>query len=82
MPRKSPGECRWRHGRAPVYRCTVAKPGLCRHSSGLHRGITGDNRGVAEAPPGSVWVSVELRCRPACSWCRPGCCRCRAGSSR
>ncbi|KAH3702440.1 hypothetical protein DPMN_077457 [Dreissena polymorpha] len=24
MPRRSPGECRWRPGMAPVYRCTVA----------------------------------------------------------
>ncbi|KAH3813172.1 hypothetical protein DPMN_141624 [Dreissena polymorpha] len=56
MPSQSLGECRWRPGRAPVYRCTVAIPGLFRHSPGLHKGTTGDNRGVAVALPGSVWA--------------------------
>ncbi|KAH3803981.1 hypothetical protein DPMN_132253 [Dreissena polymorpha] len=28
MPRRSPGECRWHSGRAPVFLCTVAIPGL------------------------------------------------------
>ncbi|KAH3752642.1 hypothetical protein DPMN_187263 [Dreissena polymorpha] len=37
MPMRSPGECRWRPGRAPVYRCTVAIPELCRQSPGHHR---------------------------------------------
>ncbi|KAH3773237.1 hypothetical protein DPMN_174595 [Dreissena polymorpha] len=28
MPWRSPGECRWHSGRAPVFLCTVAIPGL------------------------------------------------------
>ncbi|KAH3858405.1 hypothetical protein DPMN_101029 [Dreissena polymorpha] len=82
MPRRSPGEWRWRLGRVPVYFCTVAIPGLCGHSPRLHQG-------VAVALPGSVWALVELRCRPgcsryrpccfryrpSCSWCLAGCCR-------
>ncbi|KAH3865437.1 hypothetical protein DPMN_028476 [Dreissena polymorpha] len=55
---RSPGECRWRPGMAPVHRCTVAISGK-----------TGDNRGVAVALRGSVWAPVELRCRPGCSRC-------------
>ncbi|KAH3876400.1 hypothetical protein DPMN_000240 [Dreissena polymorpha] len=31
---------------------------------GLHRGNTGNNRGVAVALSGSVWSPVQLRCRP------------------
>ncbi|KAH3818771.1 hypothetical protein DPMN_120497 [Dreissena polymorpha] len=82
MPRRSPRESRWRPGRAPVYRCTVALPGLCRHSPWLHRGTTGDNRGVAVALPVSVWAPVELRCRPGYSRCCPGWSRCRTGRCR
>ncbi|KAH3689622.1 hypothetical protein DPMN_190872 [Dreissena polymorpha] len=37
MPRRSPDECRWRPGRAPVYLGTKAIPGLCRNSPGLDR---------------------------------------------
>ncbi|KAH3878052.1 hypothetical protein DPMN_001933 [Dreissena polymorpha] len=48
----------------------------------LHRGNTGDNRGVAVALSGSLWAPVELRCRPGCYRCRPGCCRCRVGCYR
>ncbi|KAH3698028.1 hypothetical protein DPMN_085543 [Dreissena polymorpha] len=54
------------YGGAPV---NAALSGLCRHSPGLHRGKTGDNRGVAVALRGSVWAPVELRCRPGCSRC-------------
>ncbi|KAH3892580.1 hypothetical protein DPMN_016699 [Dreissena polymorpha] len=63
MPRWSPGESWQRPGRAPVYRCTVAIPGLCRHSLGLHRGTTGDKRVVAVALTGYEWAPVGLRCR-------------------
>ncbi|KAH3844460.1 hypothetical protein DPMN_086718 [Dreissena polymorpha] len=28
MPRRSPSKCRWHSGRAPVFLCTVALPGL------------------------------------------------------
>ncbi|KAH3860303.1 hypothetical protein DPMN_023199 [Dreissena polymorpha] len=82
MPRRNPGECRLRPGRAPIYRCTVALPGLCWHSPGLHLDTTSDNQGVAVALPGSVWAPVELRCRPGCSRCHTGCSQCRAGCSR
>ncbi|KAH3897049.1 hypothetical protein DPMN_021233 [Dreissena polymorpha] len=74
-PRRSPAECRWRPGRAPVNSCTVAIPGLLRHSPGLHRGVAVDL-------PGSVRAPVELLCRPGCSRCRHGCSRCRAGCCR
>ncbi|KAH3892579.1 hypothetical protein DPMN_016698 [Dreissena polymorpha] len=72
MPMRSPGECRWRPGGAPVYRCTEAIPGHCRHSPGLHRGTTGDNRDVIEALTGYEWAPMELRYRPGCSRCRAG----------
>ncbi|KAH3795380.1 hypothetical protein DPMN_148930 [Dreissena polymorpha] len=55
MPRRSPGECQWRPGRAPIYRCTVAIPGLCRHSPGLNMGTTGDNRPLPKLCRGLYW---------------------------
>ncbi|KAH3877112.1 hypothetical protein DPMN_000969 [Dreissena polymorpha] len=61
--------------RAPVYLCNVALKGLCRHSTGLHRGVN-------VALPGCVWAPVELRYRPSCSRYSPGCSRCHAGRCR
>ncbi|KAH3779810.1 hypothetical protein DPMN_157616 [Dreissena polymorpha] len=70
IPASYPGRAtatpRFNHGGAPV---NAAISGLSRHSPGLHRGKTGDNRGVAVALRGSVRAPVELRCRPGCSRC-------------
>ncbi|KAH3837198.1 hypothetical protein DPMN_110578 [Dreissena polymorpha] len=75
MPRRSPGECRWRPGRAPVYRCTVLIPGLCRHSPGHHRQQPVLFRSSAEVcmGPGKTMVPSRLFPVPSgCSWCRAG----------
>ncbi|KAH3713041.1 hypothetical protein DPMN_072805 [Dreissena polymorpha] len=57
-PKQTPAEIRQRPGAAlgnaggvPVYLCTLAILGLCRHSPGLHWG-------VAVARPGSVLAPV------------------------
>ncbi|KAH3892625.1 hypothetical protein DPMN_016746 [Dreissena polymorpha] len=46
-------ECRKSPGIATVHKKTGALPECHRHSPGLRRGITGDDRGVAVALPGS-----------------------------
>ncbi|KAH3834892.1 hypothetical protein DPMN_108225 [Dreissena polymorpha] len=78
MPTRVPGKCRWRPGRAPVYRCTVAIPELCQNSPGHHRRQPMRCRSSAEV----CMRPVELRCRPGCSRCRSGCSRCCAGHCR
>ncbi|KAH3716261.1 hypothetical protein DPMN_058980 [Dreissena polymorpha] len=45
----------------------------------VYRSYTGTLTAFIGALPGSVWVPVEVRCRPGSSRCRPGCSRCRAG---
>ncbi|KAH3803715.1 hypothetical protein DPMN_131983 [Dreissena polymorpha] len=47
-PRRSPGEWRWRPGRAPIY----------RDSAGIHRGSTWAPPAVAL--PGSLWAPPRL----------------------
>ncbi|KAH3729159.1 hypothetical protein DPMN_055123 [Dreissena polymorpha] len=71
MPRRSPGECRWRPGRAPVYLGTIDIPGLCRNSPGLHRQKPGRCRssdGVCIGPCGATvpsrLFSVQSRLLP------------------
>ncbi|KAH3689590.1 hypothetical protein DPMN_193704 [Dreissena polymorpha] len=77
MPVAVPAERRFTN--EPGYTGTL--PAFTRAPPGHHR----RHRGLAVALPGSVWASVEQRCRPGCSRCRPGCSRCApvdAGPSR
>ncbi|KAH3792417.1 hypothetical protein DPMN_145913 [Dreissena polymorpha] len=75
------GECRYSPGIATVYKKTGALPERYRHSPGLRRGITGDDRALPGSDAGIDAVIRFTGALPAFIGAQPGHYRGSAGAS-